>query len=66
MGGNKILVDVHFLFDDEISLKKAHAIATMLEMKMEKLLDLPVEVVSHLEPREEHDAIHHTLLGRDG
>jgi len=65
-GGNRIIVELHLLFPDDISLSSAHAIATKLEHKVESAFEQPLELVTHLEPREEHDEVHQLILGREG
>ena len=64
MAGNHIQIDVHLLFPKEFTLVKAHEIATNIESKIASNLPYPVDFVSHLEPKEGHDAIHERLLGR--
>lgn len=65
-GGNRIIVELHLLFPDEISLSEAHAIATKLEYKLEGAFDQPLELITHLEPKQDHDKIHQLILGREG
>lgn len=58
-GGHVVWVDVHLLFDASASIEAAHASATSLEQSMEEALpDYRVEVTSHLEPLESHEAHH--------
>lgn len=64
--GNRLLIEVHLLFPQNLSLVKAHEIATMIEDRLEKGFSFPAEVVTHLEPLEGHDEIHAKLLGREG
>ncbi len=61
--GNRIHLDVHLLFPKEFSLVDAHEIATEIEKQaLDKLAK--VDVVSHLEPIDGHDAFHELLLGK--
>jgi len=64
--GNRLLIEVHLLFPDTLSISKAHEVATQMEKHVEEYFDLPVEFISHLEPFEGHDEIHTQLLGREG
>lgn len=60
--GSRLLVEVHLLFPDQSSVADAHEAATLIEKEIRRAFPSQVEVVSHLEPREEHDAIHERLL----
>lgn len=64
--GNRIIFEVHFLFPSDITLTKAHELATRIECKIEKSFNRPTELISHLEPYEGHDEVHKRLLGREG
>jgi cation diffusion facilitator family transporter len=57
--GGRLLVEVHLLFPYEMSLGRAHEIATSLEVKTEASFDRPVEVTTHLEAHEDHSTVHH-------
>lgn len=50
--GNRILIEVHLLFPEQISLVEAHALATQLEEAIENGFEQPLELVTHLEPKE--------------
>lgn len=58
LSGNKIFIEFHLLFDSNITLVEAHEIATEIEAKIKKSLSMASEVISHLEPKENHDLIH--------
>jgi cation diffusion facilitator family transporter len=57
--GGRLLVEVHLLFPYDLSLGKAHEIATGLEEKIQSDFPIPVEVVTHLESNEDHGVVHH-------
>lgn len=56
--GGRLLVEVHLLFPYEHSVGAAHAAATRVEESLAHVLDRPVEVVTHLEAREDHEGVH--------
>lgn len=56
--GGRLLVEVHLLFPYEHTVGAAHAAATRIEEALEGALEMPVEVVTHLEAREDHDGVH--------
>lgn len=62
--GNRLLIEVHLLFPNGSSLVKAHEVATCIEQLVETSFGKPTELVTHLEPIEEHDEVHARLLGR--
>lgn len=64
--GNRLLIEVHLLFPNELTICKAHEMATHIEHLMENAFEKPTEVVTHLEPLEGHDEIHSRLLGHEG
>lgn len=64
--GNRLLIEVHLLFPKDLPIAKAHELATVLERKIESAFSEPTEFVTHLEPLEGHDEIHHQVLGRGG
>jgi len=64
--GNRLLIELHLLFPDDLPVSKAHILATRLEHKIERAFQHPVELVSHLEPLESHDQVHQDILGREG
>jgi len=56
--GDGIHLEFHILFPEDISLKVAHDHASHIEATLKKSLLIPVEIVTHLEPKENHDQIH--------
>ncbi|MBI3766610.1 MAG: cation transporter [Ignavibacteriales bacterium] len=60
--GNKLLVEFHLLFNENVSVVLAHEQATLIEQEIQKAFPNPTEVLSHLEPLEGHDEIHEKLL----
>jgi|WetSurMetagenome_2_1015567.scaffolds.fasta_scaffold225077_1 cation diffusion facilitator family transporter len=63
--GNKLLVEVHLLFSNSVTITQAHDIATRIEGAIHSSFPIPTEVMSHLEPMEGHDEIHSSLLNRN-
>jgi len=57
--GYRTLVEIHLLFPFAVTLGDAHRRATVLEKHLATVLDEEVEVVTHLESREDHAAVHH-------
>lgn len=64
MSGSTIFIDFHLLFSEEISLEKAHEIASEIEKTLQDSLEIHAEISTHLEPKADHDEIHkkHGLL----
>ncbi|HTK83020.1 MAG TPA: cation diffusion facilitator family transporter [Bacteroidota bacterium] len=60
--GNKLLVEFHLLFHENVPLATAHEQATQIEKEIHRAFPSNVEVISHLEPVEGHDEIHNNLL----
>ena len=56
--GQRVMIEVHLLFPDAQSLGEAHRIATVVEERIVVALQLPAEVVTHLESLEDHDHVH--------
>jgi divalent metal cation (Fe/Co/Zn/Cd) transporter len=56
--GQMHYVDVHFLFPNDMLLKKAHRLATEIEVAVEKSVAKPVHITTHLECADDHDEIH--------
>lgn len=56
--GGRVLVEVHLLFPDQMPIGKAHATATQLESELAGCLDRPVEIITHLEGKEDHEERH--------
>jgi cation diffusion facilitator family transporter len=58
MTGHRVLVEVHLLFGHETPVGEAHRIATQVEERLVEGLDLPAEVITHLESLEDHESVH--------
>ncbi len=56
--GHRLIVHVHLLFPYQTELGEAHRIATAIEERLPLLLDMPAEVVTHLESAEDHGEVH--------
>lgn len=61
--GGTTWVELHLVFEDEISLKAAHDHTTRLERKLIDALKTDAVVTIHLEPDEAHDESHDILKG---
>jgi cation diffusion facilitator family transporter len=57
--GYRQIIEVHLLFPQLTSVSKAHALATMLEERLPVGLEMPAEVITHLESLEDHEQAHH-------
>jgi cation diffusion facilitator family transporter len=60
--GNKLLVEFHLQFADELPLTQAHEQATQIEREILRALPYQMEILSHLEPKDSHDAVHEKIL----
>jgi cation diffusion facilitator family transporter len=56
--GHRLFVDVHLLFPSITPLGSAHTIATEVEGKISTALDVPSEILTHLESAEDHARQH--------
>ena len=56
--GYRQIIEVHLLFPQDTSVSEAHRLATILEERLPAALDIPAEVVTHLESLEDHAAVH--------
>ncbi|HEY6191163.1 MAG TPA: cation diffusion facilitator family transporter [Bacteroidota bacterium] len=63
--GNRLLVEFHLLFPDDLTIAKAHERATLIEEAMHKAFPNRLEIISHLEPIEGHDEVHKKILRSD-
>lgn len=63
--GNRLMVEFHLLFPDNLSIADAHERATLIEQAILKAFPNHVEVISHLEPIEGHDEVHQKILKGD-
>lgn len=61
--GGTTWVELHLVFEDDISLKAAHEQTTRLERKLIDALKTDAVVTIHLEPYEAHDKSHDILKG---
>ena len=61
--GRTTWIQLHLVFNDDISLKEAHDEATILERKMIDSLDTDAVITIHLEPFEAHEESHDILEG---
>lgn len=61
--GGTTWVELHLVFEDDISLESAHDHATRLERKLIDALKTDAVVTIHLEPDEAHDESHDILKG---
>jgi len=53
--GNKLLIEFHLLFHEDLSLSRAHELATNIEQEIHNAFPMQTEIISHLEPREDPD-----------
>jgi cation diffusion facilitator family transporter len=58
--GSRLIIEVHLLFPFTTPVGEAHRIATAIEERLAAALDVPAEVITHLESAEDHDEIHHS------
>ncbi|NNM44137.1 MAG: cation transporter [Chlamydiae bacterium] len=58
LSGDKILVEFHLLFPNDLKLGKAHEIASEIEHHLKTNLDVESEIFTHLELKNQHDDIH--------
>jgi cation diffusion facilitator family transporter len=56
--GHRVMVEVHLLFQSALPLGEAHRIATVVEERLVSALQVPAEVVTHLESLDDHDRVH--------
>jgi len=61
--GQTTWIELHLIFDSEITLQDAHDLATTTERKLIDALKGDAIVTIHLEPEEPHDEIHSVLKG---
>ncbi|MGA2625111.1 MAG: cation diffusion facilitator family transporter [Bacteroidota bacterium] len=53
--GNKLLIEFHLLFHEDLSLSRAHELATNIEQEIHGAFPMQTEIISHLEPLEDPD-----------
>lgn len=56
--GKRTIAEVHLLFPAARPIGEAHQIATLIEEQLENDFGSPLEVITHLEPEEDHDLRH--------
>ncbi len=56
--GNTNWVEFHLLFPKDTSLESAHSLATRIEERIKQESTMRTEVISHLEPLEDHQRVH--------
>jgi divalent metal cation (Fe/Co/Zn/Cd) transporter len=56
--GNTTWVEFHLLFPKDTSLESAHSLATKIEERIQQDSTMRTEVISHLEPLEDHHEVH--------
>lgn len=57
--GRRQIIEVHLLFPRLTSVNEAHGLATILEERLPVELEMPAEVITHLESLEDHEETHH-------
>jgi divalent metal cation (Fe/Co/Zn/Cd) transporter len=60
--GNRLLIEFHLLFHENVSIRDAHEQATLIELELHRVFPGQIEILTHLEPYEGHDEIHEKLL----
>jgi cation diffusion facilitator family transporter len=56
--GSRLIVHVHLLFPYHTKLGEAHKVATEVEERLPLRLEMPAEIVTHLEAIEDHSSVH--------
>lgn len=56
--GRRQMIEVHLLFPQAMALGEAHRLATIVEERLSRDLDVPSEVTTHLESLEDHSEVH--------
>lgn len=56
--GNSVWIEFHLLFPKGTMLEDAHSISTQIESVLTQSLDHTSHIVTHLEPIDDHDALH--------
>jgi cation diffusion facilitator family transporter len=63
--GNTTWIELHAVFDEDVSLETAHDDATVLEKRLINAVQGDVIVTIHLEPEGHHEDVHRTLRDAD-
>lgn len=58
VSGYTVFIEFHLLFPNDISLENAHDIASEIESSLKQSIDMKTEILTHLEPQNQHDLIH--------
>lgn len=58
--GYRQFIEIHLLFRDQMRLGDAHRLATEVEERLARDLEMPAEVTTHLESLEDHAEVHHS------
>lgn len=56
--GGRLLAEVHILFPSGVTVRTAHQVATRIERRLEESFEGRLEILTHLEPWDDHDGIH--------
>lgn len=56
--GYRQIIEVHLLFPHLMPVGEAHRLATILEEQLPRQLEIPAEVITHLESVEDHALVH--------
>ena len=56
--GNKLLIEFHLLFHEDMPISRAHELATKIEAEIHDSFPMQTEIISHLEPVKGHDETH--------
>jgi cation diffusion facilitator family transporter len=56
--GYRLKVELHLLFPFALPVGRAHQIATEIENRLSHSMEMPTEITTHLESREDHSEIH--------
>ncbi len=59
--GYRLIIEIHLLFPQSMALGEAHRLATLVEERLTRNLDMPSEVTTHLESLEDHSEVHHAV-----
>ena len=57
--GYRQIIEVHLLFPHSTAVGDAHRLATTLEERLTMDLEVPAEVITHLESLDDHSEVHH-------
>jgi len=51
-------IEMHLTFPDEMSIRRAHELATIIENRLRDQIDLRCQITTHLEPARDHGRLH--------